>query len=37
MMRRVSGFDSIKVKEMSIVEACNEGGTGGFARDASTE
>ena len=36
-MRRVSGFDSVKVKEMSIVDACNEGVTGGFVRDASTE
>ena len=36
-MRRVSGFDSVKVKEMSIVEARNENRMGGLVRDASTE
>jgi thioesterase domain-containing protein len=35
-MHRVSAFDSVRVKEMSIVEACNESGTGGFVRDGST-
>ena len=37
MIRRVSGFDSVKVKEMPIVEVRNENRMGGFVRDASTE